>query len=324
MQLAPVSVALTSLLLIGPSLAQDSRFAVQLDNDIILGSDGDYTGGLMLNWYGNSVAASEQLHWLHRWRTPLLFGEGGRYQAGISLQQRLWTPKEIALDTPQPTDRPYAGVLQLESSLAYYNTHLAQKSWLSVGVIGPSSQAAGFQKQIHRWTGSTPPQGWQYQVQDQFIAQYAHEVDWLVNRYQLGEQQLELSTSAYGNLGNLRSEALFSMNLRYGRGLEQSFGGASNHFNHNGSLKPLSKRFSYQPYMRIAAGYRFHDLTITGKVPYDNLTTVEPLRIEGQLGVLLAFNGWGLDFSLTQYHKDYQQNSSNWQRYAQLGFYVGL
>ncbi|WP_232771323.1 lipid A-modifier LpxR family protein [Colwellia sp. 12G3] len=50
--------------------------------------------------------------------------------------------------------------------MALYSADIAQKSWLSIGIVGPASGTEQLQGSIHKLLGASTPQGWPYQVEN--------------------------------------------------------------------------------------------------------------------------------------------------------------
>ena len=139
------------------------------------------------------------------------------------LYHRMWTPTEIAYDYPQSNERPYAGLLEFESYTGAFSPSLAQKNWLTLGVIGPASFADEMQTFVHKITGSTSPKGWDYQIENQMTYQLAYEVDALLSRQQAFENsQWEISVYNHTMAGNLRSQSSLGLTLRWGDDLAET------------------------------------------------------------------------------------------------------
>ena len=145
-----ISIAILSVLLVAALAARQRPIQFGTDNDVIVQSDGGYTGGLFLGFSFNSGKISKE--------TVLdskLSSEKNTGAWSVQVRQKIWTPADISLKTPLGNDRRYAG--QLTLALA---THLFSESssWLlglQAGVIGPSSGADSVQRETHKWFGST-------------------------------------------------------------------------------------------------------------------------------------------------------------------------
>lgn len=294
-----------------------SQWRLQLDNDIVLGQDGGYTSGFAINW----LSRSTDINLVPKnafWQTRLFWPQADNQAYwGVSVQQGMWTPKEISYDFPQADDRPYAGVLMLSQHSALYSEGFAQKNWLSLGLIGPSSGAEALQRQVHKWTGSTPPKGWDYQIENSAIVQYTYEADALLYR---GEQasSWDVSGFVYVDVGNLRSDIVTGFTLRYGADLATSFGRISHHSGYLPATVSKS-RWQWQMFSQLHLGYRVNDLTIEGDLPYTSNVVFESLRMGAKAGAWWQYERWRLDFTINLEHRDFKTDDEQWNGYGSLG-----
>lgn len=285
-----VRAALSSLIL-GPVLAQASVLQLGTDNDIIFKSDGDYTGGLFLG-YSSRPKPKDVSSGLANW----LDINNAFYSWSSQLQIKAWTPSEIRETTPQPNERPYAGTLTANLGGNIYNSSKSLNLGIKAGVLGPSSKADIFQKKIHKWTGSSSPEGWSYQVKNQAIVDLSAEYDHLLIRTESNHE-----ISGHGRLvaGNFQPEVAAGIGWRWGNDLGNQFNAAG--------LRPWqqrpqianSKESFWYLYGSIEARYRFRDLTVTG----ETLQPVHPVSLHktqgsGAVGVVAGFGSVGMSFSV--------------------------
>ncbi|ABZ75847.1 conserved hypothetical protein [Shewanella halifaxensis HAW-EB4] len=304
-----------------PTLADQWHFS--FDNDVVIGQDGDYSNGFVFGWQALPRADFTLAPWPFSWQKGLRFSDPNKtVQWGAKVYQRMWTPSEIEHDYTQPYDRPYAGILELESFTGSYSANLAQKNWFSIGVIGPASGAQAMQELVHKITPSTPPKGWQYQVENQLTLQLAYEVDALAFRREVTyDSQWELSGYGHTMLGNFRSEANLGFTLRWGDDLADSFGQLSSHAGHFGQYSAVArKNGSWSVYARAQAGYRFNDLTIDGDVPYDSYVQIKHQQAKASAGVIWAFPTWSVSWSFEIYTPEYEPDPNKWHGYGVLSY----
>ncbi|GIU50734.1 exonuclease [Shewanella sairae] len=315
----------TAVLLCFPTLSLADQWHLSLDNDVIIGQDGDYSNGFVLGWQALPQADFNQAPWPFNWQSQLqipMSNSGQTSQWGAKFYQRLWTPKEIEFDYPQPYDRPYAGVAELESFTGSFSDSFAQKNWFSIGVIGPASGAQAMQEFVHRITDSTSPNGWKYQVENQLTIQLAYEADSLLTRQTAGkDSQWEISAYNHNMLGNFRSEANLGLMFRWGDDLAQSFGQLSSHAGHYGQYSHTARqRGSWTVYARAQAGYRFNDLTLDGSLPYDSYAKLKHQQAKASTGVIWAFPTWSVSWSFDLYTQEYESDSDKWHGYGVLSY----
>lgn len=305
------------------SIANASQFHFQMENDVTFGEDGNYSNGMILGWESNTgIYNYQDAIVMQHWLQLLLPQQENAQQAwGLKLSQRMWTPDEIKIAEPQPFDRPYAGLLEVEHHNALYSSDIAQKNWLTIGVIGPASGTEQLQGSIHKILGASTPLGWQHQVENTATIQFSYEVDYLLIRDSAPfNSQWELSTFNHNTLGNLRSDINVGMIFRWGTNLEKSFGRLSNHFGHIGNLSGVAAPQSLLFFTRLQAGYRFNDLTIDGKLPYESIVEFNPAQASAETGLSYFFSGGSATWSFNIYNKEYLTDNKSWHGYGLLQF----
>ncbi len=94
--------------------------------------------------------------------------------SGLSLAQRLYTPKNIKDSAVQFNDRPFAATLELDYFINSINTYsgIELSGWISLGIIGPAAGGEQLQSRIHDCIESPDPNGWDYQVANDIILNY--------------------------------------------------------------------------------------------------------------------------------------------------------
>jgi len=122
---------------------------VEFENDLLYHTDKMYTHGTRITYEYNS------LNW--------------------SLGQNVYTPTDISSDIPITNDRPYAGTLYVSLGGTKYNVldmkDVFYQLEIAVGVVGKYSYANSTQNLIHRLTDSAPPNGWDYQTDNNLLIQ---------------------------------------------------------------------------------------------------------------------------------------------------------
>ncbi|WP_085317759.1 lipid A deacylase LpxR family protein [Derxia lacustris] len=142
-----------------------------LDNDRFVlpaRSDGGYTGGWRFD-YGFAPAATPG--WLEPARQLGGALLGGPATLDFSLGQLAYTPRDARIATPQPDERPWAGLLYAALSAHRLDAGFYRSLELKLGVVGPASLARQAQKEVHRIVGSDDPAGWDNQLRAHPAAQ---------------------------------------------------------------------------------------------------------------------------------------------------------
>jgi len=198
-------------------------FTMSLENDIFADSDGHYTNGVQFG-----VVSGREL--LPDWmvetaRAFPLFAEGGRIRATAALGQNMYTPADIRVADPLPTDRPYGGWLYVAAGLMSERDDRLDQIQLQLGVVGPMAQAGGTQKLVHRIINADQPQGWATQLPNEpgVVLQYQVS-DRAFGQGDLLGLRWDLTPHAGGALGNVFTHAAAGATARFGWRLPHDFG----------------------------------------------------------------------------------------------------
>jgi lipid A 3-O-deacylase len=195
-----------------------NAFSIRFENDFIGGTDENYTNGmsLALTQTGKGLLGGV-------WD---LFGEaaGNRF-ATYELTQLMFTPSNLKRSNPDPTDRPYAGLLFLG-----FTTHLERENSLHslkliAGVAGPASFAEDIQRFSHLVLRNTHAQGWDHQIKNEPVVNLVYEYRY---KYALTPRDaafgIELIPMGGAFLGNYLIQAGTDVQLRVGYHLPDDFG----------------------------------------------------------------------------------------------------
>ena len=141
---------------------------IRWENDTIANHDRFYTNGSAV-WLAHTGES---------WADPIMnwlpWGQG-RHTVTYSLSQAMFTPEDTARAVPDPTDRPYAGVLTFGLGLHVDRDNRYNGLKLILGVVGPWALGGETQREFHRLVGSNIPRGWDYQLHNEPIINLAYE-----------------------------------------------------------------------------------------------------------------------------------------------------
>lgn len=133
----------------------------------------------------------------------------------LSLQQNGFTPEDLTKSEIDSTDRPYAGTL----TLSYIqSSFITDRNWkyttaFRFGFSGPIAMVEKTQKGIHKATGGTIPQGWDNQIGNSLILQYAVNGE---KQFLTGFKHIRLGLGAYAEVGSFYNHAVPYGNLMIG------------------------------------------------------------------------------------------------------------
>lgn len=197
-------------------------------------SDQFYTNGLRLEW---NLPPSWTPDFIESLSTslPLFPDDPDEVSLGVFAGQSIYTPSDISDPNPRPNDRPYAGWLyggfNLRSlvldddGMQNDAIHVLE---LQTGIVGPSSGADTAQTEVHEWYGWKKPQGWRYQLHDEFglnlVYVQAHRLLHVDAKTWGIPLELDFLANFGGSLGNVHTNASAGAIARFGINLPRDFG----------------------------------------------------------------------------------------------------
>ncbi len=233
------------------------------DNDIVAGKDGGgYTNGIYFSW-GQRNESDEDITKPPLLTLPLawmLDGDPTYAYKLHSIGQAMVTPEDITKAIPDPADAPYAGLLFWRSTYVVVKNDFADQVATLVGIVGPSSRAEEVQKLVHKVVDSDEPQGWDYQLEDQFVWQLQRTAVW---RFSTDDSSpfdaVLLGDVGVGNLESLAGAGLF---LRAGSGLARSYSTMS--FLASRVSTPVAVSEGWYVYLGGSAHYVHNQILVDG------------------------------------------------------------
>lgn len=192
--------------------------SVRWENDTFGGTDRFYTDGVAL---GVSHTGPS---WMDPVADRLPWGEGRR-TVSYDVAQGMFTPDDTKRSDPDPKDRPYAGILAFGLTLHVEHPNSYHGLKFVTGVVGPWSGAKETQDTVHDIIGNDRAQGWDHQLHNEPILNFAYEYR---HRFQLTGQRERWSTEALplagGWLGNMLTQGEIGGLLRAGYNMPNDFG----------------------------------------------------------------------------------------------------
>lgn len=266
------------------------------DNDGIdirgMGTDEGYTNGTRIDLYH---IARQPRSFINRLMPKA--GDSAVNTSGWGLMQVMYTPTEIRTPVPDPNDYHYAGGLYISHTLHSANARkkLNIQSEIVLGVMGPPSLAADFQRLIHSIGGFVKPRGWDYQLPTDLLLNYN-----MMAEKQLGEVAGVLDYTAGASLmaGTYQTSAQLYTLLRIGKrfgyydGLIQQYNrksqGSKPHWQLYGLLQPAIQWTGYQA--MIQGGVLNSNSPLYAKINNQNHAEMRPEPWMAQLdfGIVAA------------------------------------
>ncbi|WP_168187817.1 lipid A deacylase LpxR family protein [Vibrio diabolicus] len=301
--LSPVAIASTK-----------STVSFTLDNDGIFGVDQDYTNGIFLSYATGQLKQESQWKWL-----SLADSEHANIdKIELVLGHKMWTPSDIEADYPLVNDRPYAGYLHTEINYLSLTDDKAVRYNFTIGATGESSLSEKAQEIVHGITGSTDPQGWDYQIDDKVAFSLGYSVFNKLMRSEEQKTQWEITNINDINAGNFRSDVSQGVMFRWGTNLASSIGAANISVESPFSASMLAQdTSSWFLFTGFEGRYRFNDMTIEGdrpgipepSAPYD--VTLQNWQASAVAGATWYNQNYGASLTFTIKTPDYEESQTD-------------
>lgn len=303
------------------SASADGLLTLKVENDLYsAGGDGHYTNGIEGIWAFEPADG----HWSRRF-AEVLPGWSASSLVGVAyrLGQQMYTPEDIETETLIKDDRPYAGLLLGGISLLNESQHdgwrLAESLQFDVGIVGPASGAEVIQRNFHELIASEKPEGWKHQLHNEPVVNVGYERSWRIQQ-SLAGLEVEYGPSAGFALGNLYTYASSGLALRFGDGLERSFGIPSVAPAHGGrSSFQRDQGFSWYTFAAVEGRYMAHNLLLDGNT-FEDSHSVDRREWVGdaQVGAALTRDRWQVAYTYLWRSKEFGEQD----RFDQFGSIV--
>ncbi|MBN4072736.1 lipid A deacylase LpxR family protein [Crocinitomix catalasitica] len=132
----------------------------------------------------------------------------------LMLAHDFYTPTNLETESLLLSDRPYACSFYFQQQLSEYSTtdRFAFHTRLQFGILGPWALGEFSQKGIHKLSNSPEPLGWDNQIQNDILLNYAmrFEIDLTRSKF------FELGPSVELDIGTVKNQLNFSVWTRMG------------------------------------------------------------------------------------------------------------
>jgi lipid A 3-O-deacylase len=258
-------------------------------------NDKYYVNGLRLGWTSPTdevpafISAIGQGVW----------GDG-RQRLSFDLSQSIYTPADTLAVPPDPTDRPYAGVLLASLTLLQDTDTTRSVLGLQAGLVGPDAGGEQIQNGFHSVVGFGNTMGWAFQLHNEPLGELLGQRTWRLPITQISGLETDALPTLEGGVGNLRDYALAGSIFRVGQGLNADFGPARVQPGLSGSDAYVSDRsFGWYLFTGFDGQAVAHDLTIDGN-SFQSSASAQRVPLVGELEGGLAILVAGTRLSYTQ------------------------
>ncbi len=196
-----------------PHLYSDS-VSFTLENDFF-GSreDNHYTNGASLVWM-QDANKSDMFDFIF---------EDDQTNIAVSLSHQIFTPTNKWANEPIWDDLPYAGYMKLNFLLYKSSKNYFHEFGVNIGAVGPITDAEEIQSFFHEVVGDGVFQGWDNQLDDQFMAGISYQFAYKTDPIEIDNYKLDWISNVRGDIGNFYSGVLVSSTVRVGSFVQKSF-----------------------------------------------------------------------------------------------------
>ena len=182
--------------------ASASGVALTIENDFFGDKDNNYSHGTELEYF----------------RAIDLGDSYGIYKKSYGFNQLMYTPTDLRYPgIPEPGSRPWAGTFSIYyETLTLKSERLEIRTRYSMGWLGPRSKAERTQKAVHKMLDNTPPQGWEWQMPNEFMVNLYHDRYYLLDSHEWGRKGYDFKGILGGTLGTVFTEAHIGAVARLG------------------------------------------------------------------------------------------------------------
>ena len=197
-------------------------FNVIVENDSFAGSDRDYTNGVRFSW----VSSEDNMPaWVQKTANALPLATNGNKRITIAAGQSMFAPQDLTRRDYIAGDHPYAGWLYGSVGMVSDTGKTLDNVMLTLGVVGPMSLAEQTQIFVHKVTGSTHPEGWDNQLENEPGVVLTYERKWRglyeIEPFGIGA---DVIPHIGVNLGNVNTDASIGATFRLGYDLPTDYG----------------------------------------------------------------------------------------------------
>jgi lipid A 3-O-deacylase len=217
------------------------------DNDIFDYTDYYYTNGISFEFYHPGISASPLTQLLPGLRNSVNY-------YGLTLSQKLYTPRKLENPNVMPGDRPFAAYLTLGHHKISLSTdkHRRLETELILGIIGPASLGGVAQNVIH----TNEPVGWINQVKNDIVLNYSIRFD----QGLFSGRSIEFAVIAGGQAGTLYDNLMAVFYLQLGK-MNNRYGSV---FQTTANEKSFKKRVRYYFSIDLKNKLIIYDATLQG------------------------------------------------------------
>ena len=208
---------------------EKGTFTLEIENDYFgfSGADRHYTTGTRLSWLSAPLNPQDAPDWSrYPYEMWPAFELSGVRRLGFAVGQNIYTPTDVDLADPDPTDRPYAAWTYIAASLNTQTENRLDTIELDLGIVGPNAKGREVQNGFHHLIGNPRSRGWDHQLHDEPGVMLIGERRWRL--FEPTSIAPGINTDVIGlggaSLGNVQTYGNLGAIFRIGGELKSDFG----------------------------------------------------------------------------------------------------
>lgn len=300
------------------SLINDNtrQFVLNIDNDVLFGTDREYTGGSHLYWTEPNISFNQKIFKpLFEPISKNLNAKTGQIDQ-IILATEVFTFKanrDSKIESIGNTGWTYLAFRHVE---AYPQHQLGME--LNLGWIGPASGGEEIQNGIHKLIGNKNETGWNHQYPDQPTVNVS--VNFENNISQLSGNGFRSFYTLRAQLGNLNTDIGGGLGTSYASNCKPNF--FDDQHSQLNTIK-FGHGWGWFAYAIVNTSYEIYNGLLDGRL----LTDDKPILRKRNFwplfdsGIGLTYNQFSINYSTITTPKYYDEQPENRFRYSSLNFH---
>lgn len=202
-------------------------FSAFIENDVVDGEDKHYTNGASFIYLSdkdtNDLSKYNNSFFNFISKIPTLNNDTKYQSLGLAFSHLTFTPENSEKSEKIIDDVPYAGVATLDFILYKWEEDFFHEYAFTLGMVGQSTLAQKFQNEYHHLTGNNDTNGWDNQLDDDFLYNFAYSYGYRAFKYESSFWKMDILNSFRADIGNYNRALMVGSMIRYGNNYPNNF-----------------------------------------------------------------------------------------------------
>jgi hypothetical protein len=312
---------------------EHSTLTFYLENDMVTGTDREYTNGVKLTWISRDLSDYHEIDtpaWSRNLidALPFVNKPGTVRNVSLSIGQNMYAPEDLERTDLILDDRPYAGITYLAAGFHSKDSKRMDTFEINVGIVGPHSYAEQVQKTWHKWINATDPRGWDHQLKDEPILNLHYERKWKLLKSDPGKGfGFDVIPHLGASLGNALTGINTGAQARFGWHLPNDYGtylirpGSDTNAPMNEDdprFYPISRRLGCHLFAGFNTSAVLRNIFLDGNTFRDSHSVdKKPFVLQGMAGVAVMVHRFKITYAYVYQTKEYETQNED-QEYTSM------